>query len=316
MIVFLTLLYIGVLALLVKLKIVPLNTFWKLSPALWMLLLFIVLFIPMQWGAPSGTVKMYNTVVEVIPNVSGQVTEVPAKPLVPMKKGDLLFSIDPTPFAARVDQLEADLTFAQVNLDRARELVERQAGPEYERDRYQAQVDSLKAQLRNARWELDQTEVRAPGDGHVVGLTLRPGQRVGNLPVRSWMAYVDASRSRLMAGIPQTRLRHVKVGQKAEVVFKLYPGKVFPATVANIVDVTSGAQLQPSGTLPDAPMPTEPALPFAVVLQLDKPPSGLETITGGALGTAAVYTESAAATHIIRRVMLRMESWMNYLLPY
>lgn len=316
MIVFLTLLYVGVLSLLVKLKIVPLNTFWKLSPILCMLLLFVVLFIPMQWGAPSGTAKIYKGVVEIIPNVSGQVTEIAAEPLKPMRQGDLLFRIDPLPFQAQVDRLEADLALARINLDRAEELVARQAGPEFERDKYRTQVASLEAQRKAAQWELDQTDVLAPADGYVVGLSLRPGQRVGNLPIRSWMAYADSGLNRLAVGIPQTRVRHVQKGQEAEVVLKQFPGKTFTGTVEGIVDVTSGAQLQPSGELPNAPTPNDPPLPFAVVLNLDDLPALSEEVSGGALGTAAIYTQSASATHIIRRVMLRMESWMNFLLPY
>ena len=54
MIAFLTLIYIGVLFLLVRFKIVPRNTFWKVSPAIWMVFLTVVLFFPMNWGAPSG----------------------------------------------------------------------------------------------------------------------------------------------------------------------------------------------------------------------------------------------------------------------
>ena len=89
MIVFLTLCYIAVLAALVKLGAIRLNTFWKLSPILWMLALLILLFIPMQWGAPSGTVLDYQTVVEIIPNVSGEVVEVPVKPREQLEKGDV-----------------------------------------------------------------------------------------------------------------------------------------------------------------------------------------------------------------------------------
>ena len=56
MIVFLTLCYCALLALLLKLGIVKWTLWWKISPLVWMLLLFIVLFIPMQWGAPAGPV--------------------------------------------------------------------------------------------------------------------------------------------------------------------------------------------------------------------------------------------------------------------
>ena len=65
MIAFLTLLYCGVLLLLVKVGIIRLTTFWKASPLLWALLLFIVLFLPMQWGAPSGPVRTYSPVVDI-----------------------------------------------------------------------------------------------------------------------------------------------------------------------------------------------------------------------------------------------------------
>jgi len=316
MILFLTLLYVGLLALLVKLKLVPLNTFWKLSPVLWMLLLLVVLFIPMQWGAPSGTAKLYSAVVEVIPNVSGEVTEVEARALQPVKQGDVLFRIEQTPFEAKVAQLEADLEFARVNLERAERLVAKKSVAELERDRYDSQVKSLQAQLRNARWELEQTDVRAPSDGYPVGVSLRPGQRVANIPLRSWIAFVESDFSQLVVGIPQTRLRHVRPGQEAEVILRLHPGKTFAAVVDAIVDITPGAQLQPSGLLPSVPTAQEPSLPYGVRLRLQDPPTTGGPILGGAVGTAAIYTDAAKATQVIRRVMLRMESWMNFLKPF
>ena len=117
MIVFLTLLYVGILAVAVKLGIVKLTLFWKLSPILWMLLLFLVLFLPMQWGAPAGTVNVYRNVIEVIPNVTGEVTEVPAEPLKPLEPGDVLFRIDPTPYQAKVDELTAQLEATIQNVE-------------------------------------------------------------------------------------------------------------------------------------------------------------------------------------------------------
>ena len=316
MIIFLTLLYVGVLALLIKLNVLRLTTFWKLSPLLWTVLLLVVLFTPMQWGAPSGTAKMYSAVVEIIPNVSGEVTDVEARALQPVEQGDLLFRIERTPFEAKVAQLEADLDFARVNLERAERLVANKNVAELERDRYAAQVKGLEAQLRNARWELEQTDVRAPADGYPVGVSLRPGQRVANVPLRSWIAFVESDQSQLVVGIPQTRLRHVRPGQEAEVVLRLRPGETFPAVVESVIDITAGAQLQPSGLLPTAPTVQEPSLPYGVRLRLEDPPATGGPILGGAVGTAAIYTDAAKATQVIRRVMLRMESWMNYLKPF
>ena len=74
-----------------------------LSTLVWMLLLFVVLFIPMQWGAPAGPARILTYAVQVIPNVAGEVIEVPATPNSPIKEGDILFKIDPATYEAAVD---------------------------------------------------------------------------------------------------------------------------------------------------------------------------------------------------------------------
>jgi multidrug resistance efflux pump len=315
MIVFLTLIYVAILFLAVKIGLIKLNAFWKISPVLWMVLLFFVLFVPMQWGAPAGAVRAYRNVIEIIPNVTGEVLEVPVTPLVPLEQGDVLFTIDPTQYDARVDQLEAQIALSQANLERARDLMARGVGRQLDVDIYSAEVSSLTAQLHDAEWQLENTVVRAPMDGKVVALTLRPGQRVANLPLRSWVAFVPADSARLAVGIPQSRLRFVEPGQKAEVVLRMLPGRTLDATVKEIAQINPSAQLQPSGIIPPAPTPADPVLPFFVVLELNEENIDLASIPGGADGTAAIYTEQVAATHIIRKVMIRMEAWMNYIKP-
>ena len=330
MIVFLTLCYVAVLGLLIKLKVIKLNLWWKISPAVWMLILLIVLFIPMQWGAPSGTVTNYNYVVEIVPNVSGEVIEVSVEALKPLKKGDVLFKIDPTPFEYNLGRLRASLKEAQVardlaktQLDRNIKLAAQSAAAQRKVDDWRAQYDSslatiqrIKEEIKDAEWNLDQTVVTASADGYLIGLTLHPGQRVTNLPVRTWMAFVNSEASRLIAGIKQNMLRHVRTGQKAEVVFKLFPGRTFTATVETIAPLTPQGQLQPSGIVPTAPTPNLMPATYGVILKLDDKASSLQRLPGGAIGTAAIYTDNVKATHIIRKVMMRMQSWMNYIIPY
>jgi len=41
-----------------------------------------------------------------------------------------------------------------------------------------------------------------------------------------------------------------------------------------------------------------------------------EDLPAGTAGTAAIYTKSAGMTHIIRKVMIRMESYMNFIIPW
>ncbi|MEM1412082.1 MAG: efflux RND transporter periplasmic adaptor subunit, partial [Pseudomonadota bacterium] len=276
--------------------------------------LFLVLFVPMQWGAPSGAVNNYRTVMEIIPNVTGEVISVEAAPLQDMQAGEPIFTIDPVQYEARVSQLEGQLALSAANLARAQDLMDRNVGRQLDVDIYQAEVDNFGAQLEDARWQVEQTVVRAPAEGRVVALTLRPGQRVANLPLRSWVAYAT-NEDQLVVGIPQSRVRYVERGQEVEVVLRMYPGQVLAGKVDRIVDVTASAQLVPNGLLPTAPTPLDPVLPFGVVITLDDEDIDLSKISGGATGTAAIYTQSVTATHVIRRVMIRMEAWMNYLMP-
>jgi multidrug resistance efflux pump len=76
------------------------------------MLAIIILF--MNIVAPSaGEVRAMNYVIPVVPRVTGQVTEVPIEPNRPIKKGDVLFKIDPVPFEAAVKAAEATLRGAE-----------------------------------------------------------------------------------------------------------------------------------------------------------------------------------------------------------
>jgi multidrug resistance efflux pump len=267
MIIFLTLCYCAFLFILVKIGIIKLNSFWKASPLIWMTLLLIFLFIPMNWGAPSGPVMLYQIVVSVTPNVSGEVTELHATPGQPMKKGDVLFKLDPTVYQATVDQLTANLELSQTRLDQSERLFARGAGSEYDVQRYRADVLSIEAQLASARWNLENCTVLAPDDGFPIGVTLAPGNRVTQL--QSAMAYVITERA-LVIGIQQIYVRHIKVGQPVEITMKLIPGKIVTAVVDRIVMMTPQGQLLPTGQVPLAPTGQDPPAPFAVVVVPDE----------------------------------------------
>ena len=323
MIVFLTLCYVGVLALLIKLKVIRLNLWWKISPLAWVLFLLVALFIPMQWGAPTGTVQVYQYVVEVIPEVSGKVVEVPVKPLSPIEEGDVLFRIDPRPFQNQVDSLDAQLNLATINLKRAKDLLSKNVAAQIDVDRYTAEVEQLTAQLDQAQYDLEHTVVRAPAKGFVLGVTLKPGQRVANLPLRSWMSFVHTDLNKISMGVNQNQLRYLKPGMPAEVTFKILPGTVFNARVLAGAPITPGGQLAPSGNVPPAPNAQTLPQPYGIVLELDQSfeeagltSMNIASVPGGAVGTGAVFSDTAEATHILRRVMLRMQAWLNYLIPY
>src|SRR5262245_28279224 len=171
--------YLVLLFLLVKLKIVPFNLFWKISPAIVLVALLLGLFIPMGWGAPSGPVLVVRNSVPIVPDVAGEVVDVPVEANTPLNEGDILFKIDPTPYQAEVDALSAQLKFEELRLSQMTQLQGGPAGRAFDVESRQANVDQLKGQLKGAQWNLEKTTVRAPANGYVTNLALRKGARGG-----------------------------------------------------------------------------------------------------------------------------------------
>src|SRR5262245_5598947 len=154
--------YLVLLFILVKTKVVPFNLFWKLSPILVLLLLLVGLFIPMQWGAPQGKALVVRQSVQIVPNVAGQVIDVPVQPNQPLKAGDVLFRIDPVPYQAAVDALDAQFKFQRLRLSQMQQLQHADAGRAFDVEQRQAEAEQLRGQLAGAQWNLEQTVVRAP----------------------------------------------------------------------------------------------------------------------------------------------------------
>ncbi len=274
-------------------------------------------------NTPDG--RMFQYVIQIVPQVSGQVVEVPVKPLVQLKRGDVLYKIDPRPYQYSVDQLTASIEqaqaqkrLAQIEVDRNTGLVQRSAAAQRDLDRWNAELDgaealiqSLEAQLGNAQWRLGETVVRAPYDGYIVNLQVRPGTFVAVMPIAAAATFVSDELKEVVASFSQSSMRKVKKGDSAEVVFPMFPGRVFSGTVTELVRATGTAQLTPSGAIPVATWnPT--AGRYVVRVELDNP-DDTEMIPQGAGGTVAVYTDIGKPFHIITKVMMRMNAWMAYL---
>ncbi|MEP9352799.1 efflux RND transporter periplasmic adaptor subunit [Xanthobacter sp. KR7-65] len=305
--------YIAVLVALIWLKIIPGNLFWKLSPILFLILLLVAFFIPMGWGAPSGTVVAGRQSVAIVPSVSGEVIDVPAVPNTPLKAGDVLFRIDPAPFQAQLDALNAQLKLAELRLGQMQELASKQAAPEFNVEQRQSEVDALRAQVDGATWNLDKTTVRAPADGYVTNVALRKGARVSNLAVAPVMAFIDTSATILLLEVPQISARYIAPGQTCEVTFKFLPGEVFDCKVETVLQAVATGQNAPSGSA-IGPLDTT-TLPFVVRVALADPALAAR-LPAGSTGEAAIYTEHVKVTHVIRKVMLRQKALLNYVVPF
>jgi len=339
-------------------------------------------------SAPSShDVRVINYVVPVNTRVNGLVTEVAIEPNRPIKKGDVMFKIDPTPYALEVQAIEAqiaqlkvqlitaaanqrslaeqlkaatgkkDATNAKLALTRQRlkqyqELSEAGAGNRFDYEEAQAdevnleaevasataseaqireklsaktpegdpdevanvkaQILRAEAQLGDAKWQLDQTVYRAPADGTVVSLALRPGAMAVPLPMIPAMTFVE-NEQWIMAMFQQNEVRKIKPGQEAEIALKMIPGRIIKCKVDSIMWATAQGQLPIGGASTSAGIAPIPPKYLAVRLLVDDKDKAV-FLASGAHGAGAVYTDHLTFLHLLRKVMLRVSTKLDWLI--
>ncbi len=296
---------------------IPLNKWTVPTAVLGGIVLIGVLLMGMNYNHPYSEIsRQYFISTPITPNVSGMVIDVPVSVNMPLEKGDVLFQIDPAPFKDKRASLEAQLTMAKADLERAKVLVAKQAMPERELEVNQAKVNQLMADISLADYDLSQTTVRAPSKGFVTQLVVRPGTRAVTLPFRPLVIFIPQSTYYFVGWYRQNSLLRLKVGDKAEVIFDGIPGKIFKGEVNQVLPVLAEGQASPSGDLIDSRNASYPGR-IPVVIEINDPSyeQYVNTVPGGAFGQSAIYTDHFKHLAIIRKILLRMAAWMNYIFP-
>ncbi len=179
-----------------------------------------------------------------------------------------------------------------------------------ESDGVNPEVREVIAQLDKARWELDQTAVRAPTNGYAPQQLLRPGMMAVPFPVKPLMVYVVSEQPTLVATYPQKVISDIKPGMEGEAVFKMYPGKSFKVKVRRVLTALREGELDASGDILTATSEHAPGY-VPVVFDYDEDISGLN-LPIGAQASIAVYTDRVHALSILRKIILRIKSWENF----
>jgi multidrug resistance efflux pump len=173
----------------------------------------------------------------------------------------------------------------------------------------QAQADTTRAQLETAKWDLTQTSVLAPGDGTMVNVMLRPGFFVAGMPFNEVMTFVD-NEYQIFALFNQNELHQIVPGNEAEITLDTYPGRIIKAHVDSVIWAQGQGQLDATGDLPRTTFVAPPGR-FPVKLVVGEADHAL-FLAAGARGAAAIYTESLGPIHIIRKVLMRVQSYLDY----
>jgi multidrug resistance efflux pump len=312
--------------LFVKLKLIPINQ-WTVLTAIFIGLVsisFLLLMMNMYHPYTKDS-RYYAFTTPIVPQVKGRVIEVAARENEPLKKGDVLFKLDPRPYEYQLARLKGELAasqeglkYAKVEFDRAERLSLERAGPGKDVDRWRAEMEKAKAdmerinaQISEADFNLAETIVRAPTDGFATQIQLRPGMMAVPLPLAPVMIFVHEDKKPFIASFPQHVMQSIHDGDEVEVAFDSIPGRVFQGKVKQMLPAIAQGQLSPSGNLIDFSTPWRSGR-VAYTVEIESDLSEYRLPAGSAAQTA-VYTHRWHAVSIVRKILLRMKSWENYL---
>ena len=113
----------------IKIFKIPVNQWTITTVFLGAVIMLGTILMSMAYFHPSSKVaRSYFISTDIVSNVRGKLIEIPVQSNVPLKKGDILFKIDPIPFQGQVDTLQAQLDFSRKRLEDSRTLVKLAGG--------------------------------------------------------------------------------------------------------------------------------------------------------------------------------------------
>ena len=166
--------------------------------------------------------------------------------------------------------------------------------------------------MARAQIDLDECTIYAPADGVVTQRFVDAGAVTLTATFSSVMSFVYDDDPLVRAIFRSNAMRHMKPGDDAEIVFDTVPGVVFQATVVDIMPATGSGAMSPSGDLRTTAELSGSDLVFATIMVNDER-FDRSTVPIGTAATAAVYTDGAKPIRIIRKVVMRIQAWLNYL---
>lgn len=197
----------------------------------------------------TGTISAVTTV-QVGSQVSGIIQSLHADYNSPVKKGQLLATLDPTPFQTQVEQRQADVLQAQVQMrnaeiqfNRSSRLLAEKLTPESDHDAAKANYDGAAAQvaqaeaaLRQSQTNLSYARIFSPIDGVVVARQYDIGQTVAasfQAPTLFTIAE-DLTKMQVQADVDQSDISRVASHQPARFTVDAYPEETFVGAISQI----------------------------------------------------------------------------------
>jgi len=370
---------LGTILLAMSLSLMTFGRKLLLSARAWVLFVLLVIAGLVAYYVLSDRHTPFTTdayvqayVIQVAARVEGQVVRVYVQENQAVKKGEILFEIDPRPFeyrlalleAKRVDaiqqvaQMESERLAAKANdarlvaeeayarsvYDQEKEIYKQKATTDRKyldavqkynaaqaaRERGLAQthkaeqalaarigeehalVAEVRAQLDEARLNLEWTRVYAPANGYVTNVQLREGSYVHvGTPV---LTCIDGDQWWVVANFRENSLENLRSGQRVGLAFNTYPGRIFPGVVQTVGWGVDEGQGSPSGNLPAIQEPKN-WIRLAQRFQVRITPQLPEgyPLRVGATASVAVYTQEGYWLNGLTKAWQRVVATFDYL---
>lgn len=328
-----------------RLKLLPINL-WTVVTSIFILIVVVgfgFIFLG-RYQPQTHNARTYAIVTPIVAETSGRVIEVAGKPdgsglarvrhdgqeagdhdhdagshaqaadtgaVRTLGKGDVLFRVDPVPYQARVDAARATVRLTETRLQQETSLAEQNAGTQIDLDRAKADHDRAVAELITAEHQLEATVVRAPADGYATQIVIREGQYVTPMAFNRVMAFVHDEGPYLVANFRQNAIEHIDPGDEAEVAFDAVPGRVFAAQVRAVQPVIREGVITAGGEVRSFDTVGHHAERIPVLLHITDDLS-MYNLPAGSRAMVAVYTGKKHHLNILRKMILRIKSWENW----
>lgn len=183
----------------------------------------------------TGTISPVN-LVDVSSKISGLIQEMKVKENDQVTVGQVLLVLDDTHLRAQVAQAQARLVNAKGIYERTRRLETMGAVPTQQLDTSLSDYNVAQATYDDAVSQLNDTIIRSPINGQVIGKPTPAGQAVapGVSTPMVLLTVADMSKMQIETQVDESDIGQIKVGQRVNFTVDAYPGKIFNGAVSNI----------------------------------------------------------------------------------
>ena len=311
MLIVLALYFLVIWVVFFKFKWLPYNKTWK--TIVWSIAATIGFIVvgALQYYTPVSRIAVVQAYTqEIYPLISGRVNKVYVSKSHTVAEGDTLFTIDPKPYQYAVNKYTAALKLAKLKLRDTKILVKKRAAPRANIDKYQSEVDQISAQLKNARYELDNTDIKAPANGIVSLAVLQEGQTVS--ASTGVMNLIQTDKVWLATAMKQNGMGRIVAGQSASVIFPSAPGNTYSTTVLLIPEGIVAGQFTAETT--ENPISALKSLENLYPVKFEFPTEASALLRRpGTLATVTVYTDEGNPVNILAKILQWISTWMNFI---